>query len=169
LVRRAVIIIIRIFGARRIARTLIRRAVVIAGNHLTVVAGLMIVAAIVTGLMVVAVISAGFLAVMAAAFAGAAIVAAAGTTVARFAVAAIVVIAVAAFAAMTAAFAATVMVPALAAIGESLGHGELDAMVDAERQRRREADRQGCHGGGLQQPAQAHLPKIGLIGGKLLA
>jgi hypothetical protein len=54
-------------------------------------------------------------------------------------------------------------VAALIAFGESLGHGELDVVVDAERQSGRKAHRKGRHGGGLQQPAQAVLTKLAFV------
>jgi hypothetical protein len=163
------VIVIGILGARCIARPLVRCAVVVAGDYFViVVAGFVIAGFMVVGvlasLMVVAAVVTCVLTLLVAGFARAAIVAPAGSAVAPFAVTTIMV--VGAFAAIAAAL-ATVMIATLTAIGKGLGHSELDPVVEVERQRRREAERQSRHGGGLQQPVQARLP--GLIGGKLLA
>jgi hypothetical protein len=147
---------------------LVRGTIIIAGDYLAIIAGFVIAGfMIVAGLLIVArfvvIIIAGF---MVAAFARAAIVAA-GTAIAALVIVATFVVAVmiATVVAAATAFAATftAAVATLAAIGESLGAAELKLMVEAHRQGRRETDREGRHGGGLQQPAHPPLPPIAVF------
>jgi len=156
---------------------LVRGAIIIARDHLVIIAGFMIVAGIVIVARFVVIVVAGLMVV--AAFARAAIVAA-GTAIAALVIVATFVVAVMIAAAIAAtatattatatAFAATftAAVATLAAIGESLGAAELKLVVEAHRQGRRETDREGRHGGGLQQSAHPPLPPIAVFHRNLL-
>jgi hypothetical protein len=170
---------------RRVARTLVRRPVIVAlDDHaivaILVVAGfvalavlivasfVMIAVLVVAGLMMVVVT--GFMVVVVASFAATAIVAA-GAAVAAFMVVAATLAATtfaAAFSstAFTAAFSSTAFAT-FAAVCE--GAGDHGRTIQADRQSGRKADGKGCHSGRLQQAARPVRLRVALGRRKLLA
>jgi hypothetical protein len=160
-----------------VARALVRRAVVVAGNDRTGgIAGTLIRRSIIVACFVVAsfmviamlVVFPGFVvpgfvivAVAVAALAGAAIVATMAAVAAFAMIAAAVMVAAALATAILAAVVVAAAFATFAAFGKSLAHSEL--AVEAYRRGSHEAKGKGRQAGGLQQAAHPALPNLALI------